>query len=275
MRNRTYAFIKEIGGVLMEDARAAVDLVIPRECIVCGRTLKLYERHLCLYCEADLPLTYYWDRRRNPMADKVNALIQKRITEEILSEENTEKPPGNHPVKFSYAAALFFYHGENRYKRIPQRLKYLGDIEEGQFFSGMLGEYLHESALFRDIDMIIPVPLHWSRRWSRGYNQAEVVAHAIAQKLGGVPVRTDILVRSRRTRTQTKLDVDAKSGNVHGAFALGKHKTLAIKDIHHVLLIDDVFTTGATMAACLSVLQPFFGPEVRISCATLGFVNNG
>lgn len=275
MRNRTYAFIKAIGEALMEAARAAVDLVIPRECIVCGRTLKLYERHLCLYCEADLPLTYYWDRRRNPMADKVNALIQKRITEEILSEENTGKPPGNHPVQFSYAAALFFYHGENRYKRIPQRLKYLGDIEEGRFFSGMLGEYLHESALFRDIDMIIPVPLHWSRRWSRGYNQAEVVARAIAQKLGGVPVRTDILVRSRRTRTQTKLDVDAKSGNVHGAFALGKHKTLAIKGIHHVLLIDDVFTTGATMAACLSVLQPFFGPEVRISCATLGFVNNG
>ena len=75
MRNRTYAFIKAIGGALMEDARAAVDLVIPRECIVCGRTLKLYERHLCLHCEADLPLTYYWDRRRNPMADKVNALI--------------------------------------------------------------------------------------------------------------------------------------------------------------------------------------------------------
>ena len=158
MRNRTYAFIKAIGGALMEDARAAVDLVIPRECIVCGRTLKLFERHLCLYCEADLPLTYYWDRRRNPMADKVNALIQKRITEEILSEENTGKPPDNHPVQFSYAAALFFYHGENRYKRIPQRLKYLGDIEEGRFFSGMLGEYLHESALFRDIDMIIPVP---------------------------------------------------------------------------------------------------------------------
>ncbi len=292
---KNYSFIRELGGILM----AAADLVMPRECIVCGKTLLRHEKYLCIYCAADLPLTYYWERRRNPMADKVNALVQQSVTEDFISTSAQESSVGNSRqddgsrrtsrMRFSYAAALFLYHGENGYRRIPQRLKYMGDLGEGRFFSGMLGGFLNGSPLFSDIDLIIPVPLHWARRLKRGYNQAEVIARAISEKSGRMPVRTDILIRKRHTRTQTKLNVNEKCKNVQGAFALSRkaRQGLAgtgnggycggseLAGVRHVLLVDDVFTTGATMSACLAVLQPFFGPSVRISCATLGFVDNG
>lgn len=280
--------------VMMRDiALAVADLMFPRECIVCGRTLNFHEKYLCIYCEADLPLTYFWKRRRNPMSDKVNALIQKRLPQNDLADTERMRPhgPENNPsgirgksdAAFSYAAALIYYHGENGYKRIPQRLKYMGDLGEGRFFAEMLGVFLKESELFRDVDLLIPVPLHRARRWSRGYNQAEVVARALAGKMGGLPVRTDMLRRKRRTKTQTRLGVEEKALNVRGAFALTRkfaglppeRRDGMLLRCRHVLLVDDVFTTGATMDACLSVLQPFFGPEVRISCATLGAVDSG
>ena len=146
-----YSFARKVVNVLKDEGLAVADLLVPRECAVCGKTLQLYEKHLCIYCEADLPLTRFWERRINPMADKLNAKIQENIT---AHEENEV------PVKYSYATALFIYHGENRYKRIPQRLKYLGDITEGKYYAEMLGRFMKNSELFQDIDMIIPVPLH-------------------------------------------------------------------------------------------------------------------
>lgn len=285
--NKSHGYIIwEVGGLLMEDAKAALDLLLPRSCIVCGKTLTSKERHLCIYCEADLPLTHYWERRRNPMADKVNAILQQMITDELSSTGPAGCPEAIQHLKYSYAAALFFYHGENMYKHIPQRLKYMGDIGEGRFYAGMLGELMKDSRYFNDIDLVIPVPLHWARRWKRGYNQAEVIARAIAQELGS-PVRTDLLVRRKSTRTQTRLDVGEKQKNVQGAFALsrkaeksqsGKRRLHGLDDSgrhRHVLIVDDVLTTGATMAECMEVLQPYFGRATRLSCATLGFVNNG
>lgn len=284
---------KKTCAAVRDIALAVADLMFPRECIVCGRTLNFHEKYLCIYCEADLPLTYFWKRRRNPMSDKVNALIQKRLSQNEMELMTTagngsSKEAGNeggekNSVSFSYAAALIYYHGENGYKRIPQRLKYMGDLGEGRFFAEMLGGFLKESELFRDVDLLIPVPLHLARRWRRGYNQAEVVARALAGKMGGLPVRTDILRRTRHTKTQTRLGVEEKALNVRGAFALTRKFAGLPQDrrggmllrCRHVLLVDDVFTTGATMDACLSVLQPFFGPDVRISCATLGAVDSG
>lgn len=261
-----YGFAGELAKVLRDEGKAVADLLIPRECAICGRTLLTDERHLCIHCEADLPLTGFWERRNNPMSEKLNAKLQKNRTR----MENNELQYGK-AMKFSYAAALFFYHSENKYRRIPQRLKYLGDIQEGQYYAGLLGKFLKDSVLYKDIDMIIPVPLHWSRRWSRGYNQAEVVAREIGMATGA-PVRTDILERRRRTRTQTVLDPEAKSRNVMSAFSV-KSRVRPTEDVGHVLLVDDVFTTGATMAACMDALQDCFGCGTRISAATLGFVS--
>ena len=130
----------------------------------------------------------------------------------------------------------------------------------------MLGERLSLAPWFADVDVVIPVPLHPRRKWSRGYNQAAIIARAVAEALA-VPVREDILSRTRHTATQTKLDIEEKASNVKGAFAASCSETFG-----HVLLVDDVFTTGSTLGECFQALRKVFPPEVRISVATLGFV---
>ena len=105
-----------------------------------------------------------------------------------------------------------------------------------------------------------------------GYNQAEVLARELGRVLNA-EVRTDILVRSRRTQTQTKLDVAAKSQNVGNAFSV-RVNAIVTNKLRHILIVDDVFTTGATMSACMDVLQKVCGPETRLSAATLGYVSN-
>ena len=138
----------------------------------------------------------------------------------------------------------------------------------------MLGERLRSSSLFADVDVVIPIPLHWTRQWKRGYNQAEVIASGVADAMS-IPLRSDILRRHKRTKTQTRLGIGEKARNVKGAFSTTYHWLPSDKagpEFRHLLLIDDVFTTGSTMMACFTALRKIFPPEVRISVATLAFV---
>ena len=233
--------------------RELADLLMPRTCLVCGKLLGGQEQHLCLSCAADIPLTYYWERAHNPMADKFNETLERG------------RPEGE-PLAYSYAAALLFYHHENPYKRIPQALKYNHNLAAGRFFSARLGRYLAEAPHFSDVDVVVPVPLHWLRRWRRGYNQAEVIARELARALGA-ELRTDVLYRRRRTRSQTALSAQERLQNVSSVFAV-RH----LPQARHILLVDDTFTTGATLAACHRVLRRALGPEVRLSVATLAVV---
>jgi predicted amidophosphoribosyltransferase len=248
-------------GIILRGLRAAGEILLPRLCIVCGQRLLLDEKHLCLDCLADLPQTYYWSMSHNPMADRFNEIIQNE---------------GSHgQERYAHAAALFFYHSEAEYRLIPYQIKYHGNISAGRYFGKMMGRRLAGSPLYQDVDMVIPVPLHWTRKWKRGYNQAEVIARGIAESLG-VPVRTDLLKRCRRTLTQTKMGVDAKRKNVAGAFAATPELTALMEEggIRHLLLVDDVFTTGSTSGACFSALRKVLPTKIRISIATLGYVGH-
>ena len=234
---------------------ALLDLVLPRVCVVCGRTLLLQERHICLNCLADLPETHFAKLGRNPMADKFNARIS-----------------GDRYEPYAFAAALFYYSADSDYSRITQALKYHRDFGAGKFFARLLGRRLAASATFSDIDLIVPVPLHWTRLWSRGYNQAEVIARELATALTA-PCRTDLLRRCRRTATQTRLGGEEKSANVAGAFRTTK-KAAALASgngIRHILLVDDVFTSGATLGECHKALRGIFEPSTRISAVTLAY----
>ena len=279
---------------LRSAALSVADLVLPRVCVVCGRTLLLGETHVCIACAADLPRTFFAGQRDNPMAVAFNSLIER----ELAGSEANGVPtgPGSLPAvqPYSYAAALFFYRGDSPYSLIPQALKYDRNFGAGRHFARMLGRELAASSLFADVDAILPVPLHWVRRWRRGYNQAEVISRGIAEELKGgtaasgtVPVLTRVLKRVRRTRTQTRLDAGGRYANVHSAF-VADGKALASTKIPadqagrppHLLLVDDVFTTGATLLACERALRrtltETFGPQaasrVRISVATLAYV---
>ena len=202
------------------------------------------------------------------MADKFNDLIQRRLTSAL--------PDVYEP--YAFAAALFYYSSQAPYRRIPQALKYHGNLAAGRHFGRMLGLFLAGSSLYADVDLVIPVPLHWTRQRRRGYNQAAVIAREVAAALG-VPMDARMLRRRRRTRTQTRLTVQQKVANVGDAFAVRPRRQAAWqqmpeKPLRHLLLVDDVFTTGATLNACHAALRAAgLAPDAcRISIATLGYV---
>lgn len=222
------------------------DLILPRFCVVCGRDLDCSEECICGGCLADLPLTRLSEQSRNPIADRLNALIE------------------NGP--YLYATSLFYYRTD--YRHITPALKYGRNFAAGRYFAGMLGKELSLSPLFKDVDCIIPVPLHWFRRWRRGYNQAEIIARGILPFLESAAVRTDVLVRRRHTASQTKKKGTQKRSNVSGAFAAHPFKTVP----KHILLVDDVFTSGNTSAACIEALKKVLPKgSTRISVATLAY----
>ena len=291
------------------------DLMMPRACLACGRRLGMRERHLCLSCAADVPYTRFWLAAHNPLADRFNAVL--------------ERHRGTEPMDYAYAAALLYYKGA--YRSIPRALKYQGDLAAGRHYGALLGRRLAAAPHFADIDLVIPVPLHWTRLRSRGYNQAEILARALVDAFCAatstvIPgltrnlpeVRTDLLVRARRTRTQTRVSVDQKAQNVASAFQVPDRFSLWARAIRrlsriisflsarwpikvghdedesseqddtrhsrpdrespaeilasarHILLVDDTFTTGATLYACYAALRPF--TTARISIATLAAV---
>lgn len=239
---------------------AIADLALPRVCVVCGQGLMPGERHICLECLADLPLTRLAGMSRNPMADIYNALIENQSADTATR------------IPYQYATALFYYCSDSPYRKITQALKYHRDFGAGRMFARMLGEQIRDSGLYADVDLVVPVPLHWTRRMKRGYNQSDVIAREVAGVLG-VRVDTRALKRARRTGSQVRLAGEARTGNVSGAFRVNHKDSFA--GSRHVLIVDDVFTTGATLSACYDALRQQFPPEKRISIATLGFVQNG
>lgn len=235
---------------------ALLDLVLPRVCVVCGRALMPCERHICLLCAEDLPLTRFAELSHNPMAEKFNAGMSPDVYE-----------------PYAYAAALFHYSAGSSYDNITKALKYGGNLAEGRYFAAFLASELKASPIFGDVGAVAPVPLHWMRRWKRGYNQAEVIARVLASEMG-VRCEPGLLRRCRRTASQTSLDVAGRHENVRGAFVADSKgiNSLLASGVRHLLLVDDVFTTGATLLECYRAVRTLAGPGLRISVATLGFV---
>jgi len=240
--------------------RSLGDFFLPRACVVCGRRLILEEDHICRDCLEDMPRTYNWNMAHNTMADKYNDKIQR----DLLKRD----PLGRED--YQYAVALLFYRAD--YKAITKALKYHANIPLGRHFASMLASVISTSALYSDLDLIVSVPLHWTRKLSRGYNQAEIIARTLSKELN-VRYEEKLLFRRRHTRTQTKLDYSHRAANVEGAFGVRVKSLKDCSQVKHVLIVDDVFTTGATIAACESALRETLGPSVRLSAASLGFVH--
>ena len=241
----------------MRVLRAVRDLLIPAKCVACGKTLLCDEEHLCLDCLADMPLTYFWTTPHNKMADAFNGLIQSSLPEDAPYQP------------YSKATALFYYQGD--YEKLTKAVKYGGDAPLGIWLGRMLGRRLRDAGFagaalaagqargplteaakapaLPPVTAVVPVPLHWRRRWKRGYNQAELAARGVAEEIGA-PLRTDILKKVRSTSTQTKLNQQERLANVASAFRAIPLPAQTLPNgtaAPHILLIDDVFTTGSTL----------------------------
>lgn len=222
------------------------ELFFPRRCVVCGRFLSAGETDICESCLEELPLTYQWD------------IVQNAAFERLARRFEVEA-----------AASLFFFGSESDYRKIIYGIKYGGRRKLARRMGRLLGLKLAGSREFRRCQAVVPVPLHPLRRWKRGYNQAEEIARGIADAMG-LPLETRLLRRHRYTRTQTRLRGDAKTKNVQGAFRTDPQRAALLQadSIRYLLLIDDVLTTGSTLAACA---DPLRDAGFRISAVTLGF----
>lgn len=223
-----------------------VDLIAPRACVVCGGRLGIHEFFLCGSCNLQLPRTNYAD---NPYENDMARLFWGQL-----------------PVE--RCAALFFYQGGSGPSQILYELKYKNHPEIGEFFGRMITEEWNDTGFFEGIDLIVPVPLAKERQRQRGYNQSLHIARGIGS-VTRLPIVTNAVSREQFVESQTQKDRWQRNENVEGCFRLNDGSALKGR---HVLLVDDVVTTGATICSCGREMLK--AGDVRFSILTIGFAKS-
>ena len=223
-----------------------LDLISPRLCVVCGNRLAVTEETLCSKCYLHLPRT---DFNRNLYENVMAKLFWGQIA--------IEK-----------ATALFYYEPHAETANILYELKYKNHPEIGEVMGRMMAKELMGSGMFDDIDAIVPVPLARKRERERGYNQSQELAKGVSE-VAGLPIYNKVVRRTKFVGSQTKRGRWERNENVEQVFELVDGESISGK---HLLLIDDVVTTGATIIACSKELQK--ASHVKISVLALGFAKS-
>lgn len=220
-----------------------LDFISPRLCVVCGERLSPTERSLCSVCMLHLPrTTYQFSPDDNPMAQLFW-----------------------HLTSVKRAAALLYYEPHSELARLIYDLKYHDRPDIGEDMGRLMANEMQLAHYFDGIDVLLPVPLSRKRLRQRGYNQSEQLAIGISDIIH-LPIITKALRRKHFLKSQTRLSRHERQENVEDMFELRDSSLLEGK---HVLLIDDICTTGATLTACVDVLKNI--PGIRLSVLTLGF----
>ena len=213
-------------------------LLFPETCAACNRQLQHHEDLLCLYCQHDLPYTnFHTHPTDNPIAKHFWGRVPLQNT----------------------AAYLHFSKG-GRVQHLIHLLKYKNRPDVGEVIGKQYGEQLAKLPDWQTIDWVIPVPLHPAKELKRGYNQSDTLAKGLADGLGTAWSR-DILVRRTYTESQTRKGRFARWINVETVFDLIDPEKIRGK---HLLLVDDVITTGATIEACAQKLLAIEGVKVSV-----------
>lgn len=213
--------------VIFERIRDLFQLFFPETCEACGNSLRYGERILCTDCLLDIPQIHLHNLEHNPV-------------EKIFAGQ----------VPFERATAFFNYQKHTEYAHLVHKLKYRGRNDIGILLGEMFGVALQNSGFLSDIDAIVPIPLHRKRERKRGYNQSAVLAQGIAN-VTHIEILDKAVIRAVYTQTQTRKSKEERAKNVQGIFEINDASQLEGK---HILILDDVITTGATCISCAETI---------------------
>lgn len=225
---------------IKEWSNSFISLFFPRSCLVCNKPLSKSEECMCARCNIDLPRTDYHLWKENPI-------------EQMFWGK----------IPLVRATSYFYYRKGSDYCHILYQLKYEGQKEIGEIMGRYIAMEILSSGFFQGIDVIIPVPLHKKKQKLRGYNQSEWIARGVSA-ITAIPIETSAMVRIKNTETQTRKSAVERWENVDGIFCLLSPESYVGK---HILIIDDVLTTGATTVACASPFNAV--KDARVSILTL------
>ena len=219
-----------------------VSLLFPELCAACGESLVAGEQLICMDCRYNLPFTNF-----------------HQVADNIVARQFW----GKIPVEGAYA--LYYFNKGGKVQQLMHAFKYKGMHRIGNLLGNIAGGQLIQNNVFNNVDIIVPVPLHTSRLRKRGYNQSACFADGLAQKINAV-ADNDNLVRVSATETQTHKSRFARFENMREVFAVKYPERLMDK---HVLLVDDIITTGSTLEACGEQLLKIEG--LKLSVAAIAY----
>lgn len=247
-----------------------LDLLFPAKCPVCGQVLKRKEEWICRSCRKDLPRVTEpaCVRCGKPLEEDTKEYCldcgKKRMSARVNSRGENGCMAKSDPI--CRGMALWVYTDSMR--RVMADFKYQGYYRESAFFAEELIRFKGDKIRQWKPDYVIPVPLHRRKRWFRGYNQAACLAKEIGQRIC-VPVVAAALERRRYTRPQKNLDDISRRENVRGAFRIcGEWRKILWGKC--VLLVDDIYTTGATLESCADALCEAGVKKVYFVCLCTG-----
>lgn len=215
-----------------------LSLFYPSLCQACGHLLRRGEEVICTGCQLALPQTHYHEEKNNAM--------EKHFWGR---------------VEIFRASSFYFFQKGGRIQHLIHQLKYRGKTEVGVKLGIMYGNQLHDDHDFHTATLLLPVPLHPSKELQRGYNQADLFCEGLAKTME-VPWMKGVLKRSRFTETQTHKSRFERWDNVGNVFEIAQPQAIEGK---HVLLCDDVITTGSTLEACARAILAVAGTTVSIA----------
>ncbi len=218
------------------------NLVYPNICQACGDELVGNENMICITCWQTMPRTNFHLQQTNPVKEK---LLER--------------------VPISNAISMYYFNKDTRIQNCLHAIKYGEKKEIGIELGKRYGNELTSSEWMNEIDVLIPIPLSKQKLKSRGYNQSEVIALGLNSELN-IPLDIQSIIRRKNTQSQTTMTIAERLENVKDAFEIKNPSHIEGK---HVLLIDDVFTTGATLSSCANEI--FKVPNTKVSILTLAY----